>query len=100
MGIGTARWPARVAQVRQEGSVAAYHLSSRHARLADEGSQHTVAFSEPFAVSKYELTFADWDASHRWRRRQWLQAERFRLGARAATGDRHRRRAADSNSVA
>ena len=27
-----------------------------------EGPQHTVTFSRPFAVSKYELTFADWDA--------------------------------------
>jgi len=52
-------------------------LSSRHARLADEGSQHTVAFSEPFAVSKYELTFADWDASHRWRRLQWFRPNDF-----------------------
>jgi formylglycine-generating enzyme required for sulfatase activity len=27
-----------------------------------EQPQHTVTFSKPFAVSKYELTFADWDA--------------------------------------
>jgi len=26
------------------------------------GPQHMVTFSKPFAVSKYELTFADWDA--------------------------------------
>jgi formylglycine-generating enzyme required for sulfatase activity len=29
---------------------------------ATEIPQHTVTFSKPFAVSKYELTFADWDA--------------------------------------
>jgi formylglycine-generating enzyme required for sulfatase activity len=28
----------------------------------NEQPQHTVAFAKPFAVSKYELTFADWDA--------------------------------------
>lgn len=27
-----------------------------------EQPRHTVTFGEPFAVSKYELTFADWDA--------------------------------------
>jgi formylglycine-generating enzyme required for sulfatase activity len=27
-----------------------------------EQPQHTVTFAKPFAVSKYELTFADWDA--------------------------------------
>jgi formylglycine-generating enzyme required for sulfatase activity len=27
-----------------------------------EGSPHTVTFTKPFAVSKYEVTFADWDA--------------------------------------
>jgi formylglycine-generating enzyme required for sulfatase activity len=27
-----------------------------------EKPQHTVTFARPFAVSKYELTFADWDA--------------------------------------
>jgi formylglycine-generating enzyme required for sulfatase activity len=31
-------------------------------RYTSEGPQHTVTFSKPFAVSKYELTFADWDA--------------------------------------
>jgi formylglycine-generating enzyme required for sulfatase activity len=31
-------------------------------REAREGLQHTVMFSKPFAVSKYKLTFADWDA--------------------------------------
>jgi formylglycine-generating enzyme required for sulfatase activity len=28
----------------------------------DEGPQHEVTIAKPFAVSKYELTFADWDA--------------------------------------
>lgn len=28
----------------------------------NEGPQHTVTIANPFAVSKYELTFADWDA--------------------------------------
>jgi formylglycine-generating enzyme required for sulfatase activity len=31
-------------------------------REAREGPQHTVRFSKPFAVSKYLVTFADWDA--------------------------------------
>jgi formylglycine-generating enzyme required for sulfatase activity len=30
--------------------------------VSREDPQHTVTFSKPFAVSKYELTFADWDA--------------------------------------
>lgn len=29
---------------------------------AREQPQHTVTFAKPFAVSKYEVTFADWDA--------------------------------------
>jgi hypothetical protein len=48
-----------------------------------EQPQHTVTFTKPFAVSKYEVTFADWDAcvagggcngykpdDHRWGRAQ------------------------------
>jgi formylglycine-generating enzyme required for sulfatase activity len=31
-------------------------------RYTSEDPQHTVTLSKPFAVSKYELTFADWDA--------------------------------------
>jgi formylglycine-generating enzyme required for sulfatase activity len=31
-------------------------------RNTTEGPQHTVTFVQPFAVSQYELTFADWDA--------------------------------------
>ena len=30
--------------------------------VSREDPQHTVIFSKPFAVSKYELTFTDWDA--------------------------------------
>jgi len=31
-------------------------------RYATEGPQHAVTISKPFAVSKYQLTFTDWDA--------------------------------------
>jgi formylglycine-generating enzyme required for sulfatase activity len=31
-------------------------------RYTSEGPQHKVTFAKPFAVAKYELTFADWDA--------------------------------------
>src|SRR5262249_33331862 len=31
-------------------------------RYANEGTQHSVAIPRPFAVSKFEVTFADWDA--------------------------------------
>ena len=31
-------------------------------RYTSESPKHTVTFAKPFAVSKYELTFADWDA--------------------------------------
>jgi formylglycine-generating enzyme required for sulfatase activity len=31
-------------------------------RYADEGPQHEVTFAEPFAVAKYEVTLAEWDA--------------------------------------
>jgi hypothetical protein len=31
-------------------------------RLPDEGPQHRVAIARPFAVSKYDVTFVDWDA--------------------------------------
>jgi len=31
-------------------------------RTAGEGPQHEVAIAEPFAVSKYEVTFDQWDA--------------------------------------
>ena len=31
-------------------------------RQADEGPQHKVTIARPFAVSKFDVTFADWDA--------------------------------------
>jgi formylglycine-generating enzyme required for sulfatase activity len=31
-------------------------------RGRDEGPQHRVAFAQPFAVGKYEVTFSEWDA--------------------------------------
>ena len=31
-------------------------------RLADEGPQHKVTISRPFAIGKYAVTFAEWDA--------------------------------------
>ena len=31
-------------------------------RRADEGPQHTVTIADPFAISKYEVTFEQWDA--------------------------------------
>ena len=31
-------------------------------RDADEGPQHKVTIARPFAVSKFDVTFADWDA--------------------------------------
>ena len=35
---------------------------SEEGRDGDEGSQHRVTIPEPFAVGKYEVTFAEWDA--------------------------------------
>src|SRR5215831_10407634 len=31
-------------------------------RMPDEGPQHRVTIAKPFAVSKYDVTFNDWDA--------------------------------------
>src|SRR5208283_2312751 len=36
--------------------------ASEPRRDSYEGPQHKVTFAKPFAVAKYELTFADWDA--------------------------------------
>jgi formylglycine-generating enzyme required for sulfatase activity len=33
-------------------------------RVDDEGPQHLVTMSKPLLVSKYEVTFAEWDACH------------------------------------
>ena len=35
---------------------------SEKGRGKDEGPQHKVTFAQPFAVGKYEVTFAQWDA--------------------------------------
>jgi formylglycine-generating enzyme required for sulfatase activity len=34
-------------------------------RYDNEGPQHKVTIAKPFAVSKYDVTFADWDACYR-----------------------------------
>ncbi len=34
-------------------------------RLDHEGPQHTVTFARPFAIGKFEVTFAEYDACHR-----------------------------------
>lgn len=36
--------------------------ATEKSRFSDEGPQHRVTFAAPFAIGKYELTFADWDA--------------------------------------
>jgi formylglycine-generating enzyme required for sulfatase activity len=35
---------------------------SEFGRGKDEGPQHRVTFAQPFAIGKYEVTFAEWDA--------------------------------------
>ena len=35
--------------------------AGEHDRLANEGPQHKVTIRRPFAVSKFEITFAEWD---------------------------------------
>ena len=60
-----------------------------------EGPQHIVTFAKPFAVSKYELTFADWDACVTGGGCNGYKPS-DRLGTRAAAGDQRQlgRRAA------
>ncbi|MGA7879457.1 MAG: formylglycine-generating enzyme family protein [Terrimicrobiaceae bacterium] len=36
--------------------------TSEKGRFRNEGPQHTVAIAKPFAVSKFEVTFDEWDA--------------------------------------
>jgi formylglycine-generating enzyme required for sulfatase activity len=36
--------------------------TTEHGHDNDEGPQHKVTIAKPFAVSKYDVTFADWDA--------------------------------------
>ena len=38
---------------------------SEAGRYTDEGPVHRVTIAEPFAVGRYEVTFAEWDACHR-----------------------------------
>ena len=39
---------------------------TENGRYNSEGPQHAVTIAKPFAVSKYELTFAEWDACARY----------------------------------
>jgi formylglycine-generating enzyme required for sulfatase activity len=55
-------------------------------RFRIESPQHTVAISSSFAVSKFEVTFDDWDACVDLRRLR-AAGQRERLGTRSATGD-------------
>jgi hypothetical protein len=48
---------------------------------------HTVTFTKPFAVSKYEVTFADWDACVTGGGCNGYKPDDQRLGASAAAGD-------------
>ena len=36
--------------------------ATEQGRYNNEGPQHKVTIAKPFAVSKYDVTFADWDA--------------------------------------
>lgn len=44
------------------GSFTMGSMANEVGHHANEGPQHMVSIVKPFAVSKYELTFADWDA--------------------------------------
>jgi formylglycine-generating enzyme required for sulfatase activity len=44
------------------GSFAMGSPDNEKGRNKDEGPQRKVAFAQPFAVGKYEITFAQWDA--------------------------------------
>lgn len=44
------------------GSFAMGSLDGEEGRYDDEGPQHRVEIPEPIAVSKYEITFEEWDA--------------------------------------
>ncbi|MDE0390693.1 MAG: SUMF1/EgtB/PvdO family nonheme iron enzyme [Rhodospirillales bacterium] len=44
------------------GSFMMGSLRSESGRSDNEGPQHRVTISEPFAVGRYEVTFAEWDA--------------------------------------
>ena len=36
--------------------------ATEQGRYGNEGPQHMVTIAKPFAVSKFDVTFADWDA--------------------------------------
>ena len=36
--------------------------TTEQGRIDNEGPQHEVTIARPFAVSKFDVTFADWDA--------------------------------------
>ena len=59
---------------------------SEEGRDSDEGPQRKVTIARPFAVGKFEVTFAEWDACVAAR---WLQAStrRSRLGQGPPAGD-------------
>ena len=59
---------------------------SERGRNKDEGPQRKVTIAQPFAVGKFEVTFAQWDACVG-RGRLHAQAGRRDLGARQAAGD-------------
>ena len=44
------------------GSFAMGSPATEKGRNINEGPQHSVTIAKPFAVSKFEVTFADWDA--------------------------------------
>src|SRR5262245_3850139 len=44
------------------GQVTMGSPTTEKGRYGNEGPQHSVAIPRPFAVSKFEVTFADWDA--------------------------------------
>ena len=55
-------------------------------RGKDEGPQHGVTIAKPFAVSKFDVTFAEWDACVVARQLR-PACQRQRLGSRSTTGD-------------
>jgi formylglycine-generating enzyme required for sulfatase activity len=80
---------------------------SETGRYDDEGPQHEVTIAKPFAVSKYEVTFAEWDAcvaasacphaADNWGRGQmpvinvsWDDAKRYVAWLSQKTGDAYR----------
>ena len=50
--------------------------------LDDERPQHKVTIAKPFAVSKFDVTFADWDACVTGRRVPGYKPFRSKLGTR------------------